>query len=116
MNRIASQIGAPDSTLKEEAQLSRNVKIASREYGFEHTDVALALVELGDFYFHQERFVDSSGAFKRALEIYQTLGEGHQLLAAMAMRSLSNSLISEGKYLEGTLLNSNARDLIKAYQ
>jgi hypothetical protein len=116
MNRNASQVGAPNSTLKEEAQLSRNVKIAAREYGIEHTDVALAFVELGDFYYHQERFVDSSDAFKRALDIYEALGDGHQMLAAIAMRSLSSSLISQGKCSEASLLNASARDLIRTYQ
>ncbi len=116
MNNFASQSGAPTSTLREEAQLSRKVKVAAREYGLEHTDVALALIELGDFYFAEERFVDSTDAFKRAIDIYEALGEGHQLLTAMAMRSMSNSLISQGKYAEATALNEDARALIQSYQ
>jgi len=116
MNNFASQSNAPSSTLREEAQLSRKVKVAAREYGLEHTDVALALIELGDFYFAGERFADSTDAFKRAIEIYEALGEGHQLLTAMAMRSLSNSLISQGKLAEGAVLNENARALIQSFQ
>ncbi|MBI2809953.1 MAG: tetratricopeptide repeat protein [Candidatus Melainabacteria bacterium] len=116
MKNFASQSGAPSSTLKEEAQLSRNVKIAVREYGQEHADVALALVELGDFYFSEERFVDSTDAFKRAVDIYEALGEGHQLLSAMAMRSMSNSLILQGKYADAVTMNENARELIQRYQ
>ncbi len=117
MNNFASQSGAPSSsTLKEEAQLSRKVKIAVRECGHEHTDVAMVLVELGDFYFSEERFVDSTDAYKRAVEIYDALGEGHQLLSAMAMRSMSNSLILQGKYAEGVAMNENARYLIQSYQ
>lgn len=116
MNKAASQVSTLGSTLKEEAQLSRKVKIAARDYGLEHADVAIALIELGDFYFHEERFVDSSDAYKRALDIYEALGEGHQLLTAMAMRSLSSSLISEGKFAEGILLNRSSRDLIQTYQ
>ncbi len=116
MNNFASQSDAPSSTLKKEAQLSRQVKIAIRENGHEHTDVALALVQLGDFYFSEERFLDSSDAFKRAVDIYEVLGEGHQLLTAMAMRSMSNSLILQGKFAEGVAMNENARALILSYQ
>lgn len=116
MNNFASRSEAPSSTLKEEAQLSRNVKIAIRENGQEHTAVALALVQLGDFYFSKERFVDSTDAFQRAVDIYEALGEGHQLLTAMAMRSMSNSLILQGKYAEGVAANEDARALIRSYQ
>lgn len=116
MNNFASQSDAPSSTLKQEAQLSRKIKVAIRENGHEHTDVALALVQLGDFYFSEERFLDSTEAFKRAVDIYEILGEGHQLLAAMAMRSMSNSLILQGKYAEGVAMNENARALIQSYQ
>ncbi|CAN5218513.1 hypothetical protein BH10CYA1_BH10CYA1_06890 [soil metagenome] len=116
MNYFASQSNTQSSTLREEAQLSRNVKIAAREHGYEHTDVALALVALGDFYFSDERFVDSANAFKRAVDIYETLGEGHQLLSAMAMRSMSNSLILQGRCAEGVAINENARALIQSYQ
>ena len=115
MNHVATQSNGP-STLREEAQLSRNVKLAVREYGQEHPDVAASLVELGDFYFSAERFVDSSEAFKKAVDIYEALGEGHQLLVAMAMRSLSSSLLLQGKYAEGVTLNENARELIRSYQ
>jgi tetratricopeptide (TPR) repeat protein len=116
MNRIASQIGAPESTLKEEALLSRKVKLAARESGLEHTDVALAVIELGDFYYQEERYVDSSEAYKKAVDIYDALGEGHQLLQAIAMRSLSNSLSSQGKYSEAASLKKNAHELIRSYQ
>lgn len=116
MSKLASVVDASNSTLKIEAQLSRKVKVAARDYGIEHTDVAMALIELGDFYYNEERFVDSADAYKRAVDIYDALGEGHQLLSAMAMRSLSNSLVSQGKYSEAALLNENARDLIRNYQ
>ncbi len=116
MNRIVAESGLQTSTLKEEAQLSRKVKIAARENGHEHPDVALAFVDLGDFYLSEERFVDSAEAFKRATDIYEMLGEGHQLLAAMAMRSLSAALVAQGKYAEGIVINKQARALILSYQ
>lgn len=116
MIKIASHPGAPASTLKEEAQLSRKVKLAAREFGYEHTEVALSLIELGDFYYAEERFLDSSETFKKAIDIYEALGEGHQLLQAMAMRSLSSSLTAQGKYTEGAALNRTARDLVRTYQ
>jgi|688.fasta_scaffold159311_4 hypothetical protein len=116
MNRFPAQSDVLSSTLKEEAQLARKIKIAVRENGPEHIDAALALVELGDFYFGEERFVDSVDAFKRALDIYEQLGEGHQLLVALAMRSLSAALISQGNFVEGMALNKSARGLMQQYQ
>lgn len=116
MNRTAAQQAVLSSTLKEEAQLSRKVKIAAREFGLEHADVALAFIELGDFYFGEERFVDAADSFKKAIDIYEALGEGHQLLTAVAMRSLSSALVSQGKFAEGIALNANARSLINSYQ
>ena len=116
MNRVPADSDVLNSTLKEEAQLSRNVKVAARDLGPEHTDVALSLMDLGDFYFREERFVDSAESFRRALDIYEALGEGHQMLAAMAMRSLSAVLMLQGKYAEGQVMNRNARILIQSYQ
>ncbi|HEY9733048.1 MAG TPA: tetratricopeptide repeat protein [Drouetiella sp.] len=116
MNRIVAQSGVLSSTLKEEAQLARKIKIAFRENGPEHVDAALALLELGDFYFAEERFVDSAESFKRALDIYESLGEGHQLLVALAMRSLSAALVQQGKYVEGAAMSKSARSLMQQYQ
>lgn len=116
MNRVPADSNVLNSTLKEEAQLARKVKLAARDFGPEHTDVALSLLDLGDFYLREERFLDSAESFRRAIDIYETLGEGHQMLAAIAMRSLSSALMLQGKHAEGQVMNRNARILIQNYQ
>ena len=113
---MAAKNLAGGSTLKREAELSRNVKLAARENGPEHTDVAMAFLELGDFYYEQNRDVDSAEAYRKAIQVYEALGEGHQLLQAIAMRSLSRALLSQDNHSEAVSINREANDLIRRYQ
>ncbi len=100
----------------QEASLKRAIRAAKRRNSAEHPNVALAFLELGDFYARSENCEQSEGAYRAAVEIYENLGVGHELLLAIALRSLCNVLFAQEKTSESESCDQRAQRLILNYQ
>jgi tetratricopeptide (TPR) repeat protein len=98
--------------LKRQAALTRAVKSAVKIFGTVHVDVALALLNLGDFFEQQNRLDQAEVAYKQAVDIYELLGVGHELLQAIALRSLASAVFDQGRMAESTSLRTRACHLI----
>lgn len=104
------------SSMGQEASLKRAIRAAKRGNSVEHPNVALTFIDLGDFYARSENFEQSEGAYRAAVEIYENLGVGHELLLAMALRSLSNVLFAQRKSSESAACDHRAQRLILNFQ
>jgi tetratricopeptide (TPR) repeat protein len=102
--------------LKRQAALTRGVKSAVKAFGTVHVDVALALLNLGDFFEQQSRFDQAEVAYKQAADIYELLGVGHELLQAIALRSLAITVFDQGRIAEATSVRMRACHLIVSNQ
>jgi tetratricopeptide (TPR) repeat protein len=105
-----------DDTLKRQATLTRGVKSAVKDFGTVHVDVALALLNLGDFFEQQNRLDQAELAYRQAADIYELLGVGHELLQAIALRSLATTVFDQGRMAEATSLRTRACHLIISNQ
>lgn len=104
------------SSSLQEAALRREIREARRTYSGEHPNVALAHIQLGDYFAHEERFEEAESSYRVASEIYETLGMGHELLHAMALRSLSVVVCAQDRHKEGKAISKRAIDMIVNYQ
>ncbi|HEY9776970.1 MAG TPA: tetratricopeptide repeat protein [Planktothrix sp.] len=99
-----------------EITLKRELRTSRRNFGIQHVNVAMALIHLGDFFVNQQRYKEASTAFRQAGSIYEQLGVGHELLWAIALRSLSQCLFAMEEYAEARAVTAQATDLILSYQ
>jgi hypothetical protein len=106
----------PTTNRRLAVNLKRAVRVARRTYGTEHVEVAMALIQLGDYLSADERFDESARAFRQAASIYESLGVGHELLLALALRSLAHCSYAMDNYADGSRTNEQAMQLIRDYQ
>jgi hypothetical protein len=104
------------SDLREEAALRRAIRTVKRTCGSEHPNVALAHLKLGDYFAHEHQHVEAEIAYRSAADIYEALGMGHELLLAIALRSLSQSVCAQDRHDEGNVITARANILIVNYQ
>ena len=104
--------GQGQRSLKKQATLTRAVRAAVRAFGADHVNVALALLNLGDFFQQQNRFDQAESTYERAADIYERLGLGHELLLAIAIRSWANALFDQGQTEKAESLRLQARLLM----
>jgi hypothetical protein len=106
----------PKTGSLEEATFRRAVRATRRTFGAEHVNVALSHIELGDFYVAESRFDESETAYRKAAEIYEALGIGHELLLAIALRSLSDAVCAQDRHQEGNAIRARSTQLILNFQ
>ena len=117
--RNAARNEAPvksNDILRMEATLRAAVRTARRSFGSEHVGVALCLIQLADLYQHEQRFVEAEVVYRQAAEIYETLGIGHELLLAIALRSLALTLCAQQRHAEAAAVSAKATRLILEFQ
>ena len=107
---------ASNSALQHEAELRRGIRAAKRTYGAEHPNTALAFLQMGDYFAHEHQHLEAESAYKSACEIYDALGCGHELLHAIALRSLAQAVCAQNRHQEGEALTARATHLIVNYQ
>ena len=112
----ATQQMKSGSSLQEEAELRRAIRAARRTFSAEHPNVALAYLQLGDYFSHEERYLDAESAYAHASQIYETLGAGHELLLAIAFRSLAQAVCAQDRHDEGAAFSGKAHRLIVEFQ
>lgn len=107
---------APAPNARAEIGLKRAVRNARREYGPEHVNVALCLIQLADYLANHGKYSEAEAAYRQTASIYDALGVGHELLLAIALRSLSQTLIAQGRHSDGAKANHQATELILSFQ
>jgi hypothetical protein len=107
---------SPGNNGRMEIALKRAVRTSRRMFGPQHVNGALALIQLGDFLYNDQRFEESSSAYRQAASIYEDLGVGHELLWAIALRSLSQCLFTLDDFQAARAIGVQATDLIVTYQ
>jgi cytochrome c-type biogenesis protein CcmH/NrfG len=112
----ASAIRVGSSPLQEEVELRRAIREARREFSAEHPNTALAHLQLGDYFSHEQRYTDAEAAYQQAIQIYEALGTGHELLLAMALRSQSQTVCAQERHDDGNSLSARATKLIINFQ
>lgn len=93
-------------------ELRKTASSLRRKYGSEHVEYANATLALGDYLNFQKKFEEAEQLYRQAAEIYERLGLGHELLLAIALRSLSQVLHVQGKSQESQPLWEQANKLI----
>ena len=106
----------PAGRLREEADLRTAIRTARRTCGSEHVSVAFCHINLGDFYLREHNFMEAETAFRHAADIYDALGVGHELLHAIALRSLAQALCAQERDAEAAAVSDRANELILNYQ
>ena len=112
----ATQQMKSGSNLQEEAELRRAIRSTRRTFSAEHPNVALAHLQLGDYFYHEQRYEEAESAYRNASEIYERLGAGHELLLAIALRSLAQAVCAQDRHDEGNVFSAKAHGLIVNFQ
>jgi tetratricopeptide (TPR) repeat protein len=99
------------------AKDASGVKVLSlKTYVEENAEHALELLKRGDLLLSEGDFAQSSEFYRRAAEVYSNLGVGHELLCAIALRSLAHALMMKGSKSEAKFVLKEATELIRDYQ
>jgi len=93
-------------------ELRKTASSLRRKHGTVHVECANTSLALGDHLIQLRQFEEAEQLYRQAAEIYEQLGLGHELLLAIALRSLSHVLHAQGKSSESQPLWEQANELI----
>jgi tetratricopeptide (TPR) repeat protein len=93
-------------------KLRKTATSLRRKHGQVHVEYANTTLALADHLIQQKQFAEAEQLYRQSAEIYEELGLGHELLLAIALRSLSHALHAQGKSAESEPLLSQAHEII----
>ncbi len=99
----------------DETDVKRQIDLAVKMHGIEHTETALAHMDLGDYYELHDQYAPAEVEYKKAADIFDRLGMDHELLLAIAVKSAAEMAKIQGKDGEAGFLKGQARQLVREY-